>query len=1075
MTMLRYLHYCIGAVSAAALLYAADTANAVSVSQAPLFISTGATPNVMLLVDNSGSMDTIVWAEDYDPSETYPDWAPMIDHDCNNNTPLRPAWAPTDGNIQRGTLVSWAYRGHCGTNAGTTCLSGWTLGYDGGSAKCLRLPDPAGDDSTRYDGNYLNYLFERFAGGTNLTGGQIPSTTRMEAARNVAGQIVQNNANLRLGLSSFNPPAPGVSAPGARIDAACGTDTASLLSTIDGYQSETWTPLAEALYEITRYFRGMPSDFNDGVSYTSPIQYRCQKSFTVVITDGFPTYDSEFPNDDPADLADAERSLPNWDGLAPVTSQSEYPNFPEFSDGFQPQGGAADEAHTLYLDDIARFGHDIDLRPTGDDAFGESFNDPEFAQQRLSTYTVGFAISNQMLIDAAAYGDGLYFTADNESQLNAALQSAFADIIARTSSAASVAVNSTRLVESSRVFQARFNSADWSGELRALAISNDDGSVDEDTPAWQAQNEMPSPAGRNIFTYRPDQPAGDRGAEFAWSSLSGAQQAALDTNYAGVDDSLGPERLAYLRGDRGNEAPFGLGFRARSTVLGAIVNSDPAYAGKQDYGFEHLPGAEGSSYKAFRTSAAYENRPAMVYAAANDGMLHGFDAASGAERFAYMPNAVFANLSAYTSPAYNQNHRYLHDGSPRVMDAYLNGGWKTILVGSVGAAGRSIYGLDVTSPTSFGAGDVLWELSDADDADLGVSIPQATIARLYNGKWAALVGNGYNSASGTAMLLVIDLETGQVIRKIDTGVGTDNGLSSPLPVDVDGDRITDFVYAGDLEGNLWKFDLTAANPGNWRIPFGPPPNPQPLFTACSADPCTTGNRQPITARPEVGLDPTGGVLIYFGTGQYFAVGDGTTAGSNAFYAVRDRNTKGTPNPTPVTGGRAGLLRQQVIGEQQVESEQVRVTTDHEITASHTGWYLDLPALGERQVSTPRLRGGRVIFTTLIPSADPCGFGGTSWLMELDALSGSRLAYSPFDLNGDEEFNDADFAVIVVDGEQVRVPVSGRRSSEGIIDSPGIIADGGLERKYASGSRGGIDVTVENTGDQRGRQSWRRLQ
>jgi type IV pilus assembly protein PilY1 len=370
----------------------------------------------------------------------------------------------------------------------------------------------------------------------------------------------------------------------------------------------------------------------------------------------------------------------------------------------------------------------------------------------------------------------------------------------------------------------------------------------------------------------------------------------------------------------------------------------------------------------------------------------------------------------------------------------------------------------------------MWEYTDSNDSDLGVSIPQPTVARMYNGKWAAIVGNGYNSG-GNAVLFILDLETGAKLKEIDTGVGGDSGLSSPTPVDVDGDRITDYIYAGDLKGNMWKFDVTSSSASDWAVAF----SGQPLYTACSADPCTTTNRQPITARPEVGISPPAGYFVYFGTGRYFAVGDnGVGTGANTVYAIRDKNTKGTSSPVLPTGGRSTLVQQSVLNEQYLTfgdiTEGIRVTTNNTIADSQDGWYLDLPTSGERQVSTPILRGGRLIFTTVIPSGDQCSAGGESWLMEIDALSGSRLKESPFDLNRDRSFDIGDFAPLDPgDPDSPLVPVSGRKSTQGIIKTPGIVTDDRIEYKFASGSAGGVDTTIENSGKQRGRQSWREIQ
>lgn len=1070
-------------------------AAALSIAQMPLFIAAGVTPNVMILFDNSGSMDNIMWATAFDPKVNYPNWAPQIDHDCNAGTALQTAWLAADGNLQLGTLVNANYRGTCGgaTNTAPTCPASHVRGRNGGVTKCLRLPEPRAA-ATRYNGKYLNFLFQNY--GTpapatlDLRFGQIPGQTRLQVAQNVTNAVITANSNLRIGLARFNTPGSPDQGPGGRVIQNCGASTSSLTTAVSGFTAATNTPIAEAYYEVTRYFRGLSSYWNAGVNYTSPIQYRCQKNFVVVVTDGFPTWDTVFPNNDPADVADAARALPNWDGLAPATSLATFPIFPQYSDG---HGSAtqATEAFSLYLDDVAKFGFDIDLRTGGTDLTGVSFDETgKFRQQNLITYVVGLAVDNQMMADAAQYGTGIYYNANDEAQLTAALQAAFADIEARTSSASAVATNSTRLSSETFIFQARFTTTNWAGELLAFPIQSD-GAVG--TLVWNAAQGIPAEADRKLYTYDPTAAAGSRGLTFEWGSLNAAQQAALNRDHTGTTDALGANRLAYARGSRADESPSGAGFRPRNvtTVLGDIVNSDPVFVAAQDYGFSLLPGAEGSSYRTFRDAKA--SREPMVYVAANDGFMHAFQASDGRELFAYMPDAVLGQLRFLAHASFNGSHRMLNDGSARVLDARIGGSWRTIVIGSLGAGGKAVYALDVTDPASFGTGDMMWEFSDAQDTDMGIAIPQPTIARLNNGDWAAIVANGYNSASGRAKLFIIDLATGSVIRKIDTGVGGENGLSSPIPVDVDGDRIADYVYAGDLQGNLWKFDLTSDSSASWDVAFDDSGTPAPLWTACSSDPCTAGNRQPITARPEVGLNPPAGFMVYFGTGRYFAVGDNApTGGANTFYAVRDSSDKQTATPEPPSGLRSKLVRQEVIAELTgVEfvndqgtaaaaddvtfTQDIRVTTKKPIVDADDGWYFDLPATGERQVSTPILRNGRIIFTTLIPSGDACSAGGTSWLMEMDALTGGRLSFSPFDLNEDGEFNVQDFITVEIDGEQVQIPASGIRSTEGIIKTPAIITlDRDRETKKASGSSGGIFGVNENAGDQRGRMSWRQL-
>jgi type IV pilus assembly protein PilY1 len=1056
------IHPAGAAVATALLVLAAGSpARAVPISEVPLFVTTSVTPNVMLLVDDSGSMDNIIWHDDFDPTVTYTDWSPS----SNGNK----FWTSADGNIYRSDLVSSTWRG--------SCSSGWTRGRNSsGTTKCLRLPDPAGDNNTRFTGNYLNWLFSTYANNTDLRGGQIPNQTRMQVARNVATNLVTSFSSMRLGLASLNPPTNSNPGPGGKIEAACGSSTSTLTTAIAGLAATTNTPLAEAYYEITRYFRGMSPYYNSSPSkYTSPIQYRCQKNYVVVLTDGYPTRDGSFPDNDPQDVAIKGKSLPNWDGKAPATTASQYPNFPQFSDGFAPSGSDADEGYRLYLDDLALFGYEIDLRTAedGKDETGVSWDHPTFQKQNLITYTVGFAVDNQMLEDAAFYGNGKYYTAKNEAQLTAALSGAFEDIVEREGSASSVATNSTRLDTDTRVYQALFSTADWGGQLLAIGIESD-GSVGD--VEWNAKDQLPAAASRNIYTWVP----GAGGREFAWENLAAAQQTWLNTSVTGSADGLGQSRLAYLRGDQSVEVAQGGSLRNRSSRLGDIIGSDPLYVAKQNYGFDVLPGAEGSSYRSFRSSESYKSRNNMVYVAANDGILHGFDADTGTEVLAFLPNSVFPRLRYYTHQSFNTNHKLLHDGGPRAQDAYIDGAWRTILLGSLGGGGRAVYALDVTDPEDFDGSNVLWEFSSSEDSDLGYTIAQPTIARMNNGKWAAIVPNGYNSTGGRAVLFILDLETGAVIREIDTGVGDDNGLSSPTPVDVDGDRITDFIYAGDLKGNLWKFDVTSNSASNWKIAFGTEASPQPLYTACKSDPCTTNNRQPITARPEVGVNPPEGYYVYFGTGRYFATGDsGVGTGANTFYAIRDKNEKGDTTPTLPTAGRSNLVEQEILSAQTINYdghiEGVRTSTNNGITNDKDGWYMDLPETGERQISTPILRGGRIIFTTVTPSGDACSAGGSSWLMELDAVSGSRLDVSPFDLNRDGLFNHLDFAPLTPESDN-DVPVSGRQSREGIIKTPGVITgpDGRVEYKYASGSTGGIDTTVESASEQRGRQSWREI-
>lgn len=1009
---------------------------AAEIAQSPLFVSAGAEPNVMLLIDNSGSMDNVIWHSGYDPTKTYPDWG----------------FDSTNGNYHYSSLTK------CSGKYGN-----YVHGRRGSTTKCLKLPTPRGN-STRYNGNYLNYLFENFDNGADLTDGKtIPNDYRMNVARDVATELVRNTTGVRFGLAAFNRPTTSDSGPGGSILASCGSAPSDIIREINDLTASTNTPLAETYYEITRYFRGLSRYHGSGRgNYQSPIQYRCQKNFVVVITDGLPTYDKTFPSNDPDD---PDGRLPDWDGRHAPFGQP-------YSDGKQPYSGSgAGEGDTLYLDDLAKFGYDIDMRKGGYDAAGKSYDDPRFPKQNLRTYTIGFAISNQMLEDAAEYGHGRYYTADDADQLSQALTSAISEVIAASTSAAAVATNSTRLQSSTRLYQARFNTLTWSGQLLSYPLA-EDGSVLP--PDGDAADRIPSPNNRRIFTWRPG--AGDQkgqGVEFAWDNLSPVQQ-----NDLNVEDGLGPERLAYLRGDRSRESAASNPFRERASVLGDIVNSNPAFAGDENFGFYLLPGSEGNSYRNFIRNTT-SKRPKMIYVGANDGMLHAFDAETLVERFAYVPNAVFPNLHELTKPDYE--HRYFVDGTPRISDAYINGSWKTVLVGTLGAGGRGVFALDVTNPTSFSAGNVMWEFppnpageTASYDADLGTVLGEAVIARLNSGHWVAMFGNGPNSANKKAVLFIIDLATGELLKTIDTRFGSanaPNGLSTPVPVDVNGDRITDVVYAGDLQGNLWKFDLSSNSIDQWKVAYGSSDDPQPLFRAVDGG----GKAQPISSRPAVSKHPDGGYMVFFGTGTYFRTSDKVVDrqndARNSFYAILDQGVRVT--------GRQQLLRQEIIFEGQVTFEtasgtivrEARRVSNHQMNNQHKGWYLDLlwpndsynnGYQGERVVSEPTLHSRRVIFTTLIPTEDPCSFGGSSWLMELDVFTGARVVHPVLDLDGDGVMDD----------------YSGVKFDE-IVSRPQILEDDDpdseKEFKYQSGTSGNIIVTVERADTTDGRLSWRQLQ
>ena len=667
-----------------------------------------------------------------------------------------------------------------------------------------------------------------------------------------------------------------------------------------------------------------------------------------------------------------------------------------------------------------------------------------------------------------------YFEVRNPANLEQALSEVFENAASADASASAIASNSTRLDTTTHIYQAVFNSPAWTGELKALPLTSG-GTVG--TASWEAGSLIPAAASRDITTWNGQawNVATNGGRDFLWASLTSAQQTSIGSSAI----------LDYLRGDQTNEEPSGP-YRERTTLLGDIVNSDPHYVATESYGYDQpgsgLAATEQAAYTVFRTGTTgvtKVTRKKMLYVGANDGMLHAFNAANttalggGTELFAYVPNAVIPNLKLLSDP--NYQHAFYVDGSPNSGDAYLNSQWRTVLLGTLGAGGKAVFALDVTDPDSFDSTKVMWEFTDS---DLGHIMGRAHVARMNDGNWYAVFGNGYNSngSASKAVLFLVPLDRllGLPVIKIDTGVASDNGLSEPALLDEDGDRIIDTIYAGDLKGNVWKFDVSASNAGTWNNTG----NRMVLFTATDA----SSNPQPITGALEIGAPPsgTGDYMIYFGTGKYLGNTDISDKSVQTAYGLLDSGS--------AISGRSALQSQEFVYEgvrTATDTSQIRVASDHAVTytgaSAQRGWYLDLlspntpAALGERIVSVPLLRFGRVILTSIVPSDAPCDQGGYSWITELDAMTGARLAYSVFDYNGDGTFDASDYAASAVTGLAASSPVSSKKlASEGLMKSPTVISAGEVEYKVGSGTAGGIVVVTEKGTTGSPRTSWRQI-
>lgn len=874
------------------------------------------------------------------------------------------------------------------------------------------------------------------------------------------------------------------------LDGYIGTDITDIVDAVNSYPL-VWgtTPIAENLWEVIQYFEQDSPYYSDVISgfpdfdladdahpERDPFYYPdyhtklyCSSPSVIIFTDGFPFNDADVP----ASVQDYDDDSNGGDVVSVDINA-------------QGQDNLDDVAHWAYCD---RSKGSCPVPGTPDDGSRDLRTDLS-GNQYLSIYTVGFAGGDirPVLQDAADNAGGKAYAAEDGKALKTALKQAITDAVSRSSFSA-VAVNTGSITASSKLYQAVFDSTDWSGDIEAYTV-NSDGSI-ATTPSWIASEQLPT--ARLIITHD-----GTTGQPFQWANISATQKTSLGDN---------EDVLDYLRGDTSKEEAQGGTFRDRDQLLGDFINSAPVWVGKPAM---HYPdswgvGATETAYSAFINSKS--NRTPMVCVGSNDGMLHAFDAATGEEAFAYVPASIYPNLASLADPDYA--HKYFTDGSASVLDAYFSAAWHTVLVAGLNAGGQGIYALDVTDPASItteaiGAGKVLWEFDDSDDADLGYTFSQPNIVRLQNGAWGAVFGNGYNntvsddhtSETGNAVLYIVNVSNGTLIKKIDTGEGTaddptgngrPNGLASVAPVDVNGDSIIDYVYAGDLFGNLWKFKLNSSDTDQWGVAYS-----NPIFTACQGSTCTTANSQPITTRPQVGLHPKGsGYMVYFGTGKYFESIDDTNDSqtTQSFYGIWDKD-----GATLTAFDRDDLLAQEIFEEINLDgdaNDDYRITSDNPIDwDTQMGWYIDLintqagntDNKGERQISASILRAGRIIFTTMMPDDNPCSAGGTGWLMELDARDGSRLAFSPFDVNDDGKFDEHDYIQATVDvngdgtvDENDRVPPSGVKSEVGIIPMPAILTSDDEEYKYTPGTTGDIQTTKENSGPGAvGRQSWREL-
>jgi type IV pilus assembly protein PilY1 len=593
-----------------------------------------------------------------------------------------------------------------------------------------------------------------------------------------------------------------------------------------------------------------------------------------------------------------------------------------------------------------------------------------------------------------------WFAGSTPALLKAGLSSAFADIATKSSanSASSAAVTSSRQTSNSQIIYAGYNPKDWSGTVSACTPTQTAAECAL-TPVWEASKWFDTtttstfvttpltPTTRKIFTSWPDA-TGFSSMPFQWSSLTTTQQALLNAT-----DSLGSARLSYLRGARTNEGSL---FRSRPpTLLGDIVNSGVTYVGGSG---PALTGPRYPGHSAYRGST--KNRPAVVYVGANDGMLHAFSGVNGKELFGYVPSAVFANLPGLS--ALNFQHRYFVDSTPMAGDFQKSATtWGTMLVGGLGAGGKGYYALDISGQSTFAAATEstlsaipMWEFTAAQDSDLGYTFNEPSIdpvtgayrqiakvadATVADGVWRVIVGNGYGSAGQDAILFMLNANTGTPDVKLTTGNTTDNGLSSPTPVDTNRDGLIDTVYAGDALGNMHKFQFSKASGIDFVLAKHGETGAAWRYIGR-----VFASGEPITTAPSVAPSCDGiGWNVAFGSGKLNEDVDYNDTARRGFYTVVDKGpssamtvsatalTEITYSSTSLTGGKV-----------------VRNWSTPNLTGQR-GWKMFFNG-GERVLTNSTLPPdtGAVLFGTTKPSGDVCTPGNSGFIMAVNMCSGT---------------------------------------------------------------------------------------
>ncbi|WP_018014745.1 pilus assembly protein [Teredinibacter turnerae] len=901
--------------------------------------------------------------------------------------------------------------------------------------------------------------------------------TRAYAMKSALTRVLATS-NQRVGLATIN----GAIRHSVPVDAMTDTQRDELLSKAEDIGASGGTPLERALDHAGRYFAGLAprsaSDAEDvrpifAENTPSPILTAgeggsCQQNFTVLMTDGYSNanaidaigdQDGDGVSGHLGDIADyyyntdLRGDLQNDVNSGNPLDTATHQHMTTYAVAFGVEGNFDPKAllrsaNNSSVDTLDYLQNDSNWTITGFDGSAAHWPDDV-------TYSSPETIDD--LFHATVNGRGNFFSSSNPEQLVRDLEEV-EDSIASDArgTAASVGFNSTSTGNGTLLFKGWFNTANWQGNIEAFQIDNGI-SVDDGRLVWSAGDLLESRVApnsaqpeRDIITFN-----GSRGIPFrapagtdyrlpASNSLNETQLRDLlfDSPYSfttGNSTQLAANKelldavVAFIRGDVTVDGAQiqGKFFRNRENgrVLGDIVHSSPVFVSVPNAPYPEFMEGQSDGYRSTFVDAQ-RNRNPVIYVGANDGMLHAFDARAngqgGQELFAYIPGLLFSEqagqgLHHLTDESFYNSHVSYVDATPTTADVFVNGAWRTYLVGGLGAGGKGVYVLDITNPAGFSesSADSIVKM-EFTHANMGYTVGRPQIAKLNNGEWAAIFGNGYNNdGSYKASLFILYLDghegsAGVPYREITTTIGSVsdcnlvdsecNGLSTPSIVDLNGDAIVDRVYAGDVQGNLWAFDISSTVASEWEIAHEDGATKEPLFTACraaldSSGRCAAADRQPITTKPLVVAHPSQyslttdpNLLIAFGTGQYLADGDTYTEDLQSLYGVWDAGES--------AGGlqSSDLITQEMVYLPGTRNRSItRNPVDYSVSSGEEvfGWKIDMPELKERLVINPIKYGNSVIFTSTIPSNAMCAGGGSGFIMAVNFVDGGHPRFDVF--------------------------------------------------------------------------------